>query len=158
MSHLAIPAGVHVVFSREDGAVLLMRRSGTGFFDGLYSLPGGHVEAGERVVQTAVREAREELDITVAPQDLAYVGVMHRLSDTHRLDFFMAARVWSGVPRIAEPDKCDDLRWVFVDALPANTVPYIAAALREPVPPARACGTAPERGWFLEWGFEEARR
>ena len=46
MRHPGIPTGVHVLLER-GGQVLLMRRAGTGFFDGLYSLPGGHVEAGE---------------------------------------------------------------------------------------------------------------
>lgn len=35
--HVGIPTGVHVLCER-DGRLLLMRRAGTGFFDGLYSL------------------------------------------------------------------------------------------------------------------------
>ena len=44
MLQYGTPTGVHIVCERA-GEVLLMRRAGTGFFDGLYSLPGGHVEA-----------------------------------------------------------------------------------------------------------------
>ena len=62
MRHPGIPTGVHVLLER-GGEVLLMRRAGTGFFDGLYSLPGGHVEEGESLRATAVREMREELGI-----------------------------------------------------------------------------------------------
>ena len=51
MRHAGIPVGVHVLLER-DGRVLLMRRAGTGFFDGLYSLPGGHVEEGESLRPT----------------------------------------------------------------------------------------------------------
>ena len=57
--HQGIPVGVHVLLER-GARVLLMRRAGTGFFDGLFSLPGGHVEPGESVRDTAVREMREE--------------------------------------------------------------------------------------------------
>ena len=73
MRHAGIPAGVHVLLER-DGRVLLMRRAGTGFFDGLYSLPGGHVEEGESLRTTAVREMREELGIELDEASLVVVG------------------------------------------------------------------------------------
>ena len=50
--HAGIPTGVHVLCRRE-GRLLLMRRAGTGFFDGLFSLPGGHVEPVDVVLHLA---------------------------------------------------------------------------------------------------------
>lgn len=123
-----IPTGVHVMLPRA-GAVLLMRRANTGFFDGLFSLPGGHVEPGESIRMAAIREMAEELDVHLDASDLDLVGVVHRLSDTNRIDFFLRARRWSGEPRRAEPDKCDALGWYSPTALPANTVAYIRDAL-----------------------------
>lgn len=141
MRYVGIPTGVHVLL--EDGErVLLMRRAGTGFFDGLYSLPGGHVEEGESVRQTAIREMSEELAIELDAADLEIVGVVHRRSDTNRIDFFLRALRWSGKPRIAEPDKCDDLRWFERGALPAATVPYVRDAL--------LAGAGP---WIQEFGW-----
>lgn len=128
MRHAGIPTGVHVMLEGGEG-VLLMRRAGTGFFDGLYSLPGGHVEEGESVRDAAVREMREELGIELNAADLEIIGVVHRRSDTNRIDFFLRVLRWSGVPHIAEPDKCDDLRWVERSALPAAMVPYVRDAL-----------------------------
>ncbi len=141
MRHPGIPTGVHVLLER-GGLVLLMRRAGTGFFDGLYSLPGGHVEEGESLRATAVREMREELGIELAESALAVVGVVHRRSDTNRIDFFLRASVWQGEPVIAETDRCDDLRWCAPDALPEATVPYIRDAL--------AAGPGP---WLQESGW-----
>jgi 8-oxo-dGTP diphosphatase len=130
MRHPGIPTGVHVLLERDDGRVLLMRRAGTGFFDGLYSLPGGHVEEGESLAATAVREMREELGIELAEAGLVVLGVVHRRSDTNRIDFFLQAADWSGEPVIAEPDKCDGLVWCVRDALPEAIVPYIRDALQ----------------------------
>lgn len=141
MRHPGIPTGVHVLLER-DGRVLLMRRAGTGFFDGLYSLPGGHVEEGESLAATAVREMREELGIELAGAGLTTLGVVHRRSDTNRIDFFLRAADWSGEPVIAEPDKCDALVWCARDALPEAIVPYIRDALQ--------AGSGPwidESGW-----------
>ena len=41
-----------------------------------------------------------------------------------RIDFFFTARSWTGEPRIVEPDKCADLRWCPLDALPDPVVPH----------------------------------
>jgi 8-oxo-dGTP pyrophosphatase MutT (NUDIX family) len=38
-----------------------MKRAGTGFGDGAYSLPCGHMDGGETAAQAAQREAAEEL-------------------------------------------------------------------------------------------------
>jgi 8-oxo-dGTP pyrophosphatase MutT (NUDIX family) len=124
------------------GEVLLMRRAGTGFFDGLYSLPGGHVEPGESLFQTARREASEELGVIVDPADLTWVGVVHRRSDSNRIDFFVRAGRWRGEPGIAEPAKCDALGWFPRDRLPAALVPYIGVALAQTAEP-----------WVLELGW-----
>ena len=142
MRHPGIPAGVHVVCERGD-RVLLMRRAGTGFFDGLYSLPGGHLEEGESIPMTAAREMAEELDIRPDPAALRTLGVVHRRSDTNRIDFFVEARAWTGEPRIAEPDKCDALHWCAPEALPEAMVPYVRTALQ--------AGAGP---WVLELGWE----
>lgn len=128
MRHPGIPTGVHVLLE-QGGQVLLMRRAGTGFFDGLYSLPGGHVEEGESVRDTAAREMDEELGVTLLPAALEVLGVVHRRSDTNRIDFFLKAGHWRGEPQIREPDKCDALLWCAWDALPEALVPYIREAL-----------------------------
>lgn len=139
--HAGIPTGVHVVLERE-GCLLLMRRAGTGFFDGLYSLPGGHVEEGESAHETAVREIREELGVELEVAELSWLGVVHRRSDTNRIEFFMRAGSWVGEPRICEPDKCDRLVWCPREALPAETVPYIRDAI-----------SAADGPWLLELGW-----
>lgn len=140
--HAGIPTGVHVVLERA-GLLLLMRRAGTGFFDGLYSLPGGHVEEGESAFETAVREMREELGVDIDIAGLTWLGVVHRRSDSNRIEFFMRAGSWSGEPRICEPDKCDRLLWCRRDSLPDDTVAYVRAAL-----------TAGDGPWLLERGWQ----
>lgn len=138
---MGIPTGVHVVFER-DGRVLLMRRAGTGFFDGMWSLPGGHVEQGESLRVAAVREMAEELGLALRADALQMLGAVHRNSDTNRIDFFLRAAHWQGEPVIAEPGKCDALAWHARDALPEATVPYVRAALLQGTPP-----------WIFEHGW-----
>jgi hypothetical protein len=69
---------------------------------------------------------------------------MHRAGDDghgtqrpedERVDFFLRVAAWRGEPVNAEPEKCDELRWCSLDALPQGglglpVIPYIAHALQ----------------------------
>ncbi len=64
--------GVGVVVVR-DGDILLVRRS-TDPGRGKWAVPGGRVEAGERLRAAAIREAREETGLEVAVGAVAWEG------------------------------------------------------------------------------------
>ncbi|MFC4487135.1 NUDIX domain-containing protein [Tepidiphilus baoligensis] len=123
----AIPTAVQVRLFDEQGRVLFLRRAGTGFFDGFWSLPGGHVENGESLRQAAVRELAEELGIKVGAQALTPVAVVHRASDTNRIEFLFDAFQWQGEVHIAEPHRCDGLRWDDPARPPEPFAPYLSA-------------------------------
>ncbi len=111
---------------------MLLRRYNTGYEDGNYSLPAGHVEADETVRQTLIREAKEEVGVEIKSEDITLAHVMHRKgsdSNDERLDFFFTCSGWAGEPKIMEKDKCDDLTWFGLEALPDNTIPYIKEAI-----------------------------
>lgn len=127
---------VHTFVFNAAGELLLLRRANTGFMDGHYALPGGHRQAGEAVVDTAVRECREEARVEVA--DIKPVVVMPYHGG---VDFIFEATRWSGTAGIGEPDKCDDLLFAPPDALPLPTVAFVEAALE-----CRAQGV-----WFREF-------
>ncbi|MET7333044.1 NUDIX domain-containing protein [Nonomuraea sp. NPDC005650] len=117
---------VHVLLLR-DSEVLLGRRAGTGYGDGLWHLPSGHLEAGESATEAAVREAGEEVGVAIDPADLRFVHVMHRAPE--RVGLFFAADTWIGEPYNAEPHKCSEVAWWPLDGLPHDMVGYPAAAI-----------------------------
>jgi 8-oxo-dGTP diphosphatase len=108
--------------------VLLQLREGTGYLDGHWAAAvAGHVEKGETVFDAAQREAAEEVGIG----SLALVPwcAMQRTGSgddpiDERVDYFFTAETWSGTPTIQEPDKCADLRWFDLNALPTPVVPH----------------------------------
>ncbi|MGH3711562.1 MAG: NUDIX hydrolase [Pyrinomonadaceae bacterium] len=115
---------VNLLITKGD-QILLGRRCNTGFADGNYSLPAGHLELGESVVVAAIREAKEELNIEVDAGDMRFVQVMHNAYGIGRLAFFFEVKKWSDDIVNMEPQKCDDLRWFSAARLPSNMVPYI---------------------------------
>ncbi|NNJ06893.1 methyltransferase domain-containing protein [Streptomyces sp. PKU-MA01144] len=121
---------VHLVLRRGDD-VLLARRSGTGYADGLWHGPSGHVEDGEDVRAAMVREAYEEIGVAFAPEDLRVALVMqHRgPGDPPRTGwFFEAVHGKGGEPYNREPHKCSELAWHPLAALPDDMVAYCRAA------------------------------
>ena len=145
MERFKAPVAVHL-FLVQDGQVLLLRRYNTGYFDGNYSVVAGHLDGGEEVRAAMIREAREEAGIEIAPEDIRVVGVMHRLSNDERIDFFLTADRWSGEIRNMEPEKCDQLDWFDADTLPENVVPYVRKALAN-----FRAGV-----WYDSFGFERS--
>jgi 8-oxo-dGTP pyrophosphatase MutT (NUDIX family) len=132
---VVVPASY--VFLLRDGAtgpeVLLQLRRNTGYMDDHWAAAAaGHVERGETAIDAARREAAEEIAVT--DLDLEFVTAMQRTRHAapidERVDFFFTARTWSGEPRIVEPEKCAELRWCPLHALPDPVVPHELEVLR----------------------------
>lgn len=122
------PVTVHLFFIREN-KILLARRANTGYRDGEYSVPAGHLDGGETVVAAAAREAQEEVGVRIEAGDIRFSSVMHRIEGDERVDFFVHVHKWQGEIVNAESEKCDDLRWVDFNSLPENTIPYVRRAI-----------------------------
>ena len=127
---VVVPAAY--VFLLRDGTggleVLLQLRQNTGYMDDHWAAAAaGHVEKGETAYDAAHREAAEE--IGVSDVALEFVTSMQRTRSEQpideRIDFFFTARSWTGEPAIVEPEKCADLGWYPVDALPEPVVPHV---------------------------------
>jgi 8-oxo-dGTP diphosphatase len=117
---------------RKDDQVLLLRRKGTGYMDGFYSLPAGHVDGGESAMTAAVREAKEEIGVDIGPKGLRLAHTMHEQADGHeRMNLGFEALSYEGEPKNMEPNKCDELRWAPINDLPENTVPSVKVLLEQ---------------------------
>ena len=122
----------------RDNKVLLIRRFNTGWRDGDYTLIGGHLDGNETVTDALLREAKEESGIVLKKEAVQVAHTMHRNSLKGRnrdgyheyIDFFLTANRWEGEPRIMEPEKCDNMQWFPLDALPDNTLYYIKDVLQ----------------------------
>lgn len=117
-----------MVLRRPDGAVLLARRSGVTFGDGLWGLPGGHAERGESWAHAAARETLEEVGLAVAPSDLVPLGVQRYLDgQTHGVDAYFLATRWTGEP--APVSECSEVGWFDPAELPQDSLPWLARTL-----------------------------
>jgi 8-oxo-dGTP diphosphatase len=115
---------------RDGENILLAERKNTGYHDGEYALPAGHIEEGEYALEAAIREAKEETGVDIAPEDLRFVHTMYRKCADHiRADYFFEVIKWSGELSNPEPEKCDHMKWFPMSNLPDSMVSYVRTAI-----------------------------
>lgn len=135
-----IITGVALILKRENKILLYKRNIPGKIAYGSFALPGGTVENDETVIQTACREAAEEIGIIIKPQD---VSIVHMLRLREKVDpitgqtrqilllYFAEINSWKGEPTNMEPDKHSDLTWFDINQLPENLFPLNAIALTD---------------------------
>lgn len=122
--------------SQADGRteILMLERKNTGYFDGHWSLPAGHLEANESPTQGMSREALEEVGLAIQPHELQVIHTMWRSAPDAaggRVDFYLAPLITVDEESIQnmEPDKCAELRWFPIEKLPSNTIPKLLVSI-----------------------------
>ncbi|HVX98944.1 MAG TPA: NUDIX hydrolase [Pseudorhodoplanes sp.] len=98
----------------REGKLLIVRRGKTPS-QGLFTLPGGVVEPGERLADAAAREVREETGLTVEPfRLLGYREAIARDGagrvERHYVILPFAARLLGGELRLNE--ELSEARWI----------------------------------------------
>lgn len=106
------------VFIFKDGKFLVGHREGS-HGEGSWSVPGGHLEFGETFKQTAIREIAEETGLEI--KDIKFGAVTNDIfksENKHYVTIWLTSQWKSGEPKILEPHKCAEQRWVDFDSLP----------------------------------------
>jgi ADP-ribose pyrophosphatase YjhB (NUDIX family) len=117
-----VPCAAAVIV--RDGRVLLARRAKAPFL-GYWEVPGGFVERGEHPTEAAVREAREELGITITLTGL--IGSYLELSGFGEDLLITAYEARTDDPEpVANPHEVSEWAWV----APADFPPADAMAGR----------------------------
>lgn len=113
----------------RDATVLLGER-GKGALAGMWSLPGGHVEPGERVADAARREVEEETGVVAEILGLVDLHeVVRREGTDGDVSWHYVIAVHYGVWRSGEPAPASDCRATrFVELNALQSVPLTPGA------------------------------
>ena len=109
------------IFVIDDGRLLLGKRKNC-FGAGAWGLPGGHLEYGERLVDAAVREIKEELGGDIQPSDLRLASITDGTptpgNSNHYIHTTFELLSPPFTPKNMEPERCEEWRYFHLDALP----------------------------------------
>jgi 8-oxo-dGTP pyrophosphatase MutT (NUDIX family) len=106
-----------------NGRILLRERANTGYGDGAYEPPSGELAERETIVETAIRVARAA-GIAISGENVLLAHVMHDVSGSGRIGFYLSVSGWTGEPTSPE------VRWFPAGNLPTNMLDRDRVALR----------------------------
>ncbi|MCL4861784.1 MAG: NUDIX hydrolase [Caldilineaceae bacterium] len=127
---LAPLVGVGVAVFNRAGEVLLVKR-GRPPRQGQWGLPGGLIDLGERLVDAARREVREECGVEVEMGDLVAAFEPMEWDGEGRVEYHYVVLDYWAAHRAGEPvaqDDADEAAWV---ALPALEQLAVSAETRD---------------------------
>ena len=114
----SFPVGVNIIVIRDDKILLGKRKNVYG--DGLWGMPGGHLEFSEGMAEAAKRELLEETGLTA--EAFSYVNLFNDKLDNsrHYLHVSFLAKGVKGEPVLKEPDRCYEWQWFKLSDLPED--------------------------------------
>lgn len=124
----------YAVVRNHQWQVLLLQRQNTGYLDGYWNLPAGHVENGEDPIDACIRELYEEAGLTTQKENLTFLAY-----STHPafgqpfkyLDFTFVVNTYTGEAKNNESEKCSQIGFFPLNNLPENIIPEQLAMLKK---------------------------
>lgn len=99
--------------NRKEELLLGKRKGETAF--GFWNFPGGHIETGEGLIETAQRELKEELGETIQVNVTSeIVGVTYNVLAPKfkpHLVIVLKGEYMEGEPTAASPNECSEWEW-----------------------------------------------
>jgi 8-oxo-dGTP diphosphatase len=112
-----------ILLLTSHGRIMLRERANTGYGDGAYEPPSGELAGRETIVETAVRVA-SAAGIVIGAENVSLAHVMHDVSGSGRIGFFLSVSGWAGQP------TAPDVGWFPLADLPTNMLDRARVALR----------------------------
>lgn len=119
--------GVGVMFL-QDNKILLGKRhhnkqkAGSELHgEDTWTMPGGKVDFGEKLTQTAVREVKEETSLAINEKDLKLISLSDDIipDDVHFVTAGFLCKKFKGESKVMEPDEIIDWQWFSISDLPS---------------------------------------
>ncbi len=130
----------------QDNKILCIHRGAVNINPHYWSIVAGHIDAGESATAAIVREAYEEIGITINPADIALVHTSYAYQPTYGeiISLYFTCSKWTGAIINNEPHKHVELQWFDKATLPSPMIEHVAYSMAQLF----------EGRPFSEWGWQ----
>jgi 8-oxo-dGTP diphosphatase len=131
----------------HDNKILFIHRGKVKINPDCWSIVAGHIDEGESAIQAMVREAYEEIGITIDPANLTLVHTSYAYQPAYGeiMSLYFTCNRWDGEIINKEPHKHVELSWFPKSTLPQPMIEHVAYSLTKLF----------EGHSFSEWGWEK---
>ena len=113
---------VQALVYNDNGEILLTRRCSNIAYGNMYSLPGGHLEKNETVIDGMIRELKEEIGVEFKENELELIKIINRkISEENYIDFIFRCYLNNREVSNLEKDKCTRIIYRLIDKIPRNS-------------------------------------
>ena len=124
-----------VIFNEKDEVLLVQHWAG----GSRWSLPGGGVERGETALEALQREMREELGLSVGPDQISYFTTIH--SEYEAPIFIVRIQQSWLPPQPFNKREISEAAWATLDSLPSRLTPIARRVFGEMARDTKICYT-----------------
>jgi 8-oxo-dGTP diphosphatase len=119
------------VFVKKEGKILVGKRKGS-HGAATWALPGGHLEPGESFEACCKREVHEETGLIIKNiSPVVFTNDVFHDEGLHYITLFFKGEYESGEATVAEPQECEEWRWVSLNHIPQPIFLPLRNALEE---------------------------
>ena len=105
---------VHVWFLNSKNELLLQKRSETKrVYPGMWAITGGAVDSGELPIEALYREVKEELGITIFPEETELLMSLQRTYDF--VDIYLVRKDFDIKDVTMQPEEVTEVKWVTIN-------------------------------------------
>ena len=105
---------VHVWFINSKNELLIQKRSETKkVYPGMWAITGGAVDSGELPIQALYREVKEELGITITPEETELLLSIPRIYDF--VDIYLVKKDINLKNITMQPEEVQDVKWISIN-------------------------------------------
>ena len=88
--------------------------------EGTWTMPGGKLHFGEKLIDTAKREVLEETGLRINKNKLEFISVTDDIiENAHFVTVSFLYKDFPGEPKVMEPDEITEWKWFNLKALPS---------------------------------------
>lgn len=116
---------------QDDDKILLIKRQNTWYFDWYWWFPAWRLEESEHFTDWVIREAYEEIWISINKKELSKPLIVHSISiEKEHIHMYFGCKKNSHNPINNEPLKCSEIKWFNKTSLPDNCTPGVTLAMQ----------------------------